>query len=152
MAHLFRKTITRYVDATGNHGSPDTPGAKKVKELSRKWYCQGLPNQPPKKAFPLAADKRPALQMLAELERKAERGDTELGGPEVEQGKRPLSEHLEEFLAHLKAPNLSEKHRSVLRQRITDASEGCGFQFPRQITVECLEAYLAKCLRNPRMI
>jgi len=102
MAHLFKPTKVFYTDSHGKRVGAGTPGARKVTEEARKWYAKGPP-LPPKKKVPLAADKRAAIQMLAELEKKLERGETAIGGSEVDASRQPLTEHLADFVADLKA-------------------------------------------------
>src|SRR5690242_224376 len=77
-----------------------TPGAKKVKKKSSKWYGR-VPGNP--RPVPLSANKVAAQQMLAELVRKAELGKVGILDPFEEHRKRPLLEHVADFEAYLRA-------------------------------------------------
>src|SRR4051794_26490132 len=75
-----------------------TPGAKKVKKKSGKWY-----GRPPgsSKAVPLSTNKVAAQQLLADLVKKAEFGRAGISDPFEEHRRRPLAEHLTDYRCEL---------------------------------------------------
>jgi hypothetical protein len=77
-----------------------TPGAKKVKKKSAKWYGR-VPGST--KPVPLSANKVAAQQLLAALVKKAELGRAGILDPFEEHRKRPLIEHLEDYNLHLRS-------------------------------------------------
>src|SRR5262249_38428468 len=114
-----------------------------------KWYAQGVPGLPPKKRVPLASDKNVARQMLAELVRKAERGEAGLEDAATEAQRTPLAEHLLDFEVALKARPVSAKHVRVTVARVKDVFNGCGFAYPRDLDAVRLEEYLASRRQLP---
>ena len=68
MSRVFKKSITRYLDAEGRQVPKGTPGARKVKEKSAKWYGRAPGAARP---VPLCENKAAAQMMLNELVRKA---------------------------------------------------------------------------------
>src|SRR5262245_2349517 len=77
-----------------------TPGAKKIKKKSGKWYGR-VPGSP--KPVPLSANKVAAQQLLADLVKKVELGRAGISDPFEEHRKRRLAEHLTDFEADLRA-------------------------------------------------
>ena len=69
MAKVFKKSITRYLDHAGRQVKKGTPGARKSREKSAKWYGR-VPGDP--RDVPLSTNKSAAQIMLNELVRKAE--------------------------------------------------------------------------------
>src|SRR5690349_13911017 len=131
MAHLVRPWITYYV-LNGQRVPKSTPGAKKKKERARKWYGQGIPGLPPRKRVPLASDKTAAGQLLAEMVRKAERGEAGLWDSVREAAQLTLDQHLAGFERHLrnKPRSTSDKQIRLLGTRLRAVFAGCGFKYP----------------------
>src|SRR5262245_36180308 len=77
-----------------------TPGAKKVKKKSSKWYGRLSGST---KAVPLSSNKVAAQQLLAGLVNKAELGRAGLGDPFEEHRRRPLVGHLTDNRRELEA-------------------------------------------------
>ena len=152
MAHLVKQSITSYVDASGKRVPKGTPGARRVRGKSSKWYGVGVPGYPPKKRVPLAADKLAARRMLDDLVRAAERGQS--GVPDQAAARTSLADHLAAFekdaalgLATRKkakrVPSAEQVRLTV--QRVRDALDGCGFSVPADLNDSApakLAAYL----------
>jgi integrase len=151
MAFLFKPMKVFYLDADGKRVPKETAGAKKVTEKTSKWYGKGSP-LPNGKKVPLAADKRAALQMLAELERKLERGETAIGGAEVEAARRPLKDHLADFAIDLKAQGVTQKQVGQKVNRIRRILEGCQAEVMADLDASKLQRYLADIRENGRPI
>jgi integrase len=143
MAHLVRQRITCYVDSSGRRVPKNTPGAKKVKGKSAKWYGQGIPGLDPKKRVPLATDKRAAEAMLSDLVKNAERKEANLPVAELEHGRKPLVEHLADFEAHLRAKDNTDKQVRLKVGRIRRTLESCAFVWLGDLDAGKLELYLA---------
>lgn len=140
MAHLFRKSIIRYIDADGKRVSKDTPGSRKVEEKSRKWYGKGIPGFPKEKAVPLASDKRAAQEMLHDLVRKGERGQANLD--DIEHSRTPLLGHLADFESHLQAKGSEEQHVKRTLSRIRRIINECGFATIADLNAHKVEQFL----------
>jgi integrase len=151
MAHLFKPQIVGYVDADGRRVPKDTPGAKKVSTEARKWYAKGAP-LPKGKKVPLASDKRAAQQMLAELERKIERGETPIGGAEVEASRRPLTEHLADFAADLKAKVEPTVHVRKKMSHIRRILAYCGMERLADLDASKVQRFLADLRERGRAV
>ncbi|HEY2910558.1 MAG TPA: hypothetical protein VGI99_09945, partial [Gemmataceae bacterium] len=153
MASLVRPWVVHYIDPEGKRVPKGTKRAKKVRVRSSKWYGQGIPTYPPRKRFPLATDKEAAKRMLADLVRRAERGQALV--PDRDAARLPLKEHLKRFEADMRAGIAtkgtrrrippSEAQVQLIVQRIRDILEGCGFDDPPDLNAEApakLAAYL----------
>ncbi|MDB5310480.1 MAG: xerD 1 [Gemmataceae bacterium] len=155
MAHLVRQKITYYVDVDGRRVPKGTPGAKKVRGKSAKWYGQGIPGFPPKKRVPLATDKTAAQRMLDDLVRRTERGQTTL--PDRDAGRRPLTEYLPEFETDVSlglAAKGGKKRRApkprqvrLVVQRVRDVLAGCALAYPTDLNADA-PAKVAKYLQG----
>jgi integrase len=143
VAHLVKQTTTSHVDAAGKRVPKGTPGAKKVRAKSAKWYGVGIPGHPPRKRVPLATDKAAARRMLEQLVRDAEQGKA--GMPDREAGRVRLADHLDAFARDL-ARGLASRSRKQIKKppgpkqvrlcvgRVRDLLAGCGFTHPSDLT------------------
>src|SRR5262249_28498525 len=84
-----------------------TPGAKKVKKKSSKWYGRVPGSTTP---IPLSTNKVAAQQILTARIRKAELGRAGITDPFEDHRSRPLSEHLADWEASLRATDATGKH------------------------------------------
>lgn len=152
MASLVRPWKTYYVDAQGKcvPQPKGTPGAQKVKERYRDWYAQGVPGWPKHKRVELASDKEAARQMLAELIRKAERGQAGLTDPYAAHRLRPVTEHVDDYLAFLRSKGNTENHITLTGQRIRSILEGCGFTSTADLKGATIADYLATRRAKPK--
>jgi integrase len=119
---------------------PGTPGAKKVKKKSSKWYGRVPGNTKP---VPLSANKVAAQQMLAALVKKAELGRVGLIDPFEEHRKRPLQEHLEDYCRSLAAKGVTRKQARQVRHRVQAVLRGCGFTFQADLSASRVQEFLA---------
>lgn len=102
MAFLQKVSVVRYYDKNGNRVSKSTPGAKRKKEKSAKWYGVYYVGRK-KKRVPLATDKAAAFKMLNDLVTDRERGQAGLTNPCRKYMECPLSQHVGDYLADKKA-------------------------------------------------
>jgi integrase len=150
MAHLVRPVKVYYTDKTGKRVPKGTPGAKKVKERARKWYAQGVPGLPPKKRVPLASNKDVARRMLADLVTKGEQGLAGQRDKAAEAMKCPLTQHLDDFEASLKAKGKTPAHVTLTMQRVRDTAEACAWAGLADIDADAVMNWLASRRELPR--
>src|SRR5262249_26124782 len=72
-------------------------------------------------------DKKATEAMAAELERRAARLAAGLADPMDEHTKKPLNEHLGDFIAYLRAKGNTAKHVALSETRIRAILDGCRF-------------------------
>jgi hypothetical protein len=140
MPSVFKKSITRYLDAEGRQVPKGTPGARKVREKSAKWY-----GRPPgaTRPVPLCENKAAAQMMLAELVRKAEMAKAGVIDHYASPRKRPLAEHLADFRRELEAKGDEPRHVAVVVGRLTALLGGCGFVFTSDLSASRVSDWLA---------
>jgi integrase len=124
-----------------------TPGAKKVKKKSGKWYGR-LPGST--KPVPLSTNKVAAQQILAGLIRKSELGRAGIADPFEEHRKRPLAEHLSDWGAALEARGNTGKHVQMKLSRAGRIVATCKFAFIGDLSASRVEAALSDMRREPR--
>ena len=115
---VFRKQTTAW-KVDGKTVPAGTPGAVRVTIKSKKWY--GSVNG---KHVPLCPDKQAAERMLRKLGTDADMAAVGLGDPFAANKRKPLTEHLTDYAAHLDAsthpivrnphPSNSVRHRPTV--------------------------------------
>ena len=150
MAHLIRPWQVRYVDADGKRVPKDAPGAKRRRQRARKWYGAGIPGNGPDgrpygdRRVPLASDKNVAKSMLADLVRRAERGEAGFSDRSTEAAKTALSAHLKDFEVWMRSrpDGVSDKQVKQTLHRIRGVFDACDFQYPGDIDADDVAEYL----------
>lgn len=140
MSRVFKKSIVRYLDGDGKQVPKDTPGAKKVKEKSAKWYGR-VPGNP--RAVPLCVNKSAAQIMLNDLVKKAELAKIGIVDPHAKHTSRPLAEHLIDFEASLLAKGDTPKQARQVVSRAAKVLSGCEFVFTKDLSASRVQKYLA---------
>ncbi len=140
MSSVFKKHITRYLDADGRQVPSDTPGARKVKELSAKWYGR-VPGE--RRPVPLSTNKATAERMLHKKINQAERVEIHGADPYEAHRKRPLREHLADFEAGLIAKGVTAKQAGQVASRARKVLDGCGFTCWPDVCGSRVEEFLA---------
>ena len=150
MAQPFKKQIVRYSTSDGKRCGPDTPGAIKHVEESRKYY--GLVPQPngKRKPVPLCPDLSRSKQLLNKLLTDAAMRQHGVGDPYAEQKKRSLEEHLADYRRELEARGNDGRYVSVVFSRLTDLLTGCGFVFIADLSASRAMDWLADLRRKGR--
>ena len=143
MANIFKQRITRYVDENGRRVKKDTPGAKCVREKSKKWYGEYKDERGHIKRVALSTDKASAQAKLNDLVRKVERKQAGLFDPYEEHEKRSIADHLADYESFLAAKGNSKKHVSQSIGRIRRLTTGCGFKRLSEIDATKVAAWLA---------
>jgi hypothetical protein len=123
-----------------------TPGAKKVKKKSTKWYGRTPGSTKP---MPLSANKVAAQQLLAELVRKAELGRAGIIDPFEEHRKRPLADHLEDYCRYLEAEGNCPEYVAKTYARVQAVLDGCRFVFTPDLASEKVAEFLHGLRRDP---
>lgn len=112
MAYLKKPTVTSYWKG-GRRVPGSTPGAVKRTGKARKWYAYGLPGRP--RPVPLAADKRAAERLLADLLAGGERAAA--GLPDRAAAGLPLDpDLLDRFAEAARRGTASAARRRVARR------------------------------------
>jgi integrase/recombinase XerC len=147
MARVFKKSITRYLDAEGRQVPKGTPGARKVQEKSAKWYGRAPGAASP---VPLCENKAAAQIMLSELVRKAGLATVGISDPYEQHRKRPLLDHLADFKAALLAKGVTPRQAGAVASLARRVLAGCGFVFMGDLSASHTMAYLATLRESGR--
>ena len=141
---LFHKQITRYVDRNGKQVRKSSPGARKKTEKSKIWTARYRDANGSIKEITLYRDKEASRQKLAELIRTASQTETGLVSDFDETAKRPILEHIEDWLASLRDRNRSTLHVSKLGGYVKKTSQACGWKRLKEISLSDAEKHLAE--------
>ncbi len=144
MSQPFKKIIVRYIDPSGRQVPKGTPGARKKKEKSAKWYGRVPGNAKP---VPLCRNKSAAEIMLNELVKKAELARAGIVDEFEPHRKRPLSEHLDDFHRELNARGNAPRYVELVISRLRSLLTGCRFVFIGDLSSSRAIDWLAQ-LRN----
>jgi integrase len=148
MAWLQKKIITRWMDRKGDRVPKGTPGAKRVREKSDKWY--GCWKEGTRKVMvPLATDKDAAQTMLADLLRNRERGQAGLVDPHKEHLDRPLADHVTDYMAVVRATTGSDQHQKETARILGVFIRGSRASVLRDLTADRVSRYLAGMTAGP---
>jgi len=152
MGGLFKQQITTYVNEKGQRVKKGTPGARKVKQKSSKWYGQYVDASGKRQRVPLSTDKVAARQMLAGLERKAElirsRVLTSAEAAVSEHQAKSLEEHFDAYLDSLEAKGTCAEHRSERCRQLRRIARDCGFHRLPDLDRTKLETWLTQQVRR----
>jgi len=141
---LFHKQVTRYVDENGRQVRKSTPGARKKKDKSKVWTGRYRDANGDKQEVTLFPDKEASRQKLAGLVRKAGQAETGLVSSFDDAGKKPLAEHIEDWLTTLKARNRSANHIAKLGGYVLRTVAACGWKRLKNLSLCDAEKYLAE--------
>lgn len=97
LGRLFKQRITRYRLPDGKIVPKGTPGARKSKEKSEKWYGEYRDAQGNLRRVALCKDKAAAQTKLHENETRAERQSVGRIDRYDEHGRCHLTRHVEDF-------------------------------------------------------
>jgi integrase len=166
MASVFKVTIVQYwlrdcwIGPDGRPCDKDTPGARfvkarkvpkgtpggrKVKKKSGKWYAR-VPGSP--KPIPLSTNKVAAQQMLADLVRKAELGKVGILDAFESHRRQPLADHLDDYRRDLEARGNDPRYVSLVHSRLIALCEGCNFRLLGELSASRVLDWLAEQRRK----
>jgi integrase len=152
MGSLIRQQITVYLDSEGRRVKKSTPGARKVRQKTSKWYGQYLDASNRRRRVPLSTDKVAARHMLAALEREAElvrRGVMSKAEASVSKHQAtPLDKHFEDYVAYLEANGACKEHRSERGRQLRRIAKDCSFSWLADLDRTALERWLTQQVRN----
>jgi integrase len=123
-----------------------TPGSKKVKKKSGKWYGR-VPGSA--KAVPLSVNKVAAQQLLAELVKKAELRRAGILDPFEVHRSRPLADHLADYRRFLEAEGNCPEYVAKTYARMVAILDGCRLVFIADLTADKVAQYLHDLRRDP---
>ena len=133
MAALLKPTYTKIDPKTG----------RRVKKKSRKWYGQYVDADGVTQRVPLCTDKGAAQAMLSEIVRQVDRKQAGIVDACIENTKRPLSEHLDDYCRFLSAKGDTDEHVDLTISRIKTAMIGCGFRWIGDLSASRFSEWLA---------
>src|SRR5947208_14522223 len=149
MAGVCKKSSTRHLDAGGRQVPKGTPGARKVREKSAKWYGRAPGSARP---VPLCENKAAAQLMLNEQVRKAGLATVGISDPYESHRKRPLTDHLDDFESALLAKGDTPKQAAQVVSRVRRVLAGCGFVFMGDLSASRTMEFLATLREGDRPI
>jgi integrase len=132
VASLYRKPVWVTNRLTG----------ERTKTQSKKWWGQFRDSTGRLHRRPLATDRKAAETMLRDLERKTERELAGLIDPTEEQRKRPLKQHLEEYLKYQRNRGVTAKQLVTLRGQIQKVIDAGRWRLIGDITATSVMAFL----------
>jgi integrase len=93
---------------------------------------------------PLCTNKAAAEIMLADLIRKAERGEAGMNDPFEKHNKRPLAEHVADYHRELEARGNATRYADLVTSRLGDLLDGCGFRLIPDLSASRVTGWLAR--------
>ena len=144
MAQPFKKKIVRYYTPDGQRCEPDTPGAAKHVEETRKYYGSVPQPNGRRKAVPLCPDLGRSKQLLNKLLSDAAMRQHGLADPYADHRKRLLADHLSDFRAALTAKGNSRDYVALVLGRLQALAGGCEWQTLADLSTSQADEWLAQ--------
>ena len=132
MASIFKQKYT----VAGKNG-------KRVRKQTQCWYIDYKAADGSRKRVKGFKDKAATQQLAAQLERDAEREQLGMTDPFKEHRKRPLREHLADFLSSLQAKGNTPEYCNLTYYRAERIFSGCKFAFWDDISASDAQLYIA---------
>jgi integrase len=142
MASLYKKPVFIRDPRTG----------QRVKTTSKKWWGRFRDADGTEKRVPLAVDKHAAQAMLNDLVKKVERKAAGLTDPFEESHKKPLSQHVSDFVAYLRNKGSTKDYVNSTEQRIKAIVKECKFVRMDQISASRVQAFLSDLRAKGRSV
>jgi len=139
MAEVFRPTYTAIDPTTG----------RKMKRKSPRWWIRYYSADGVRHKVKGYRDRKATEVLAGELEKKSDRLDAGMGDPFEEHAKKPLLEHLADYVRDLRAGGRVAGHVAKTEARIKAILAGCGFAFIRDLNSEKVAVFLSQ-LRQDR--
>ena len=143
MASPFKKKIVRYVTPEGQRCGPQSPGAIKRVEKSRKYYGSVPQPNGKRKTIPLCPDLSRSKQLLNKLLTDAALRRHGLVDPSEAHRQRPLAEHLADYRRELEARDNDPRYVRLVISRLAALFKGCGFEFMADLSASRVMDWLA---------
>lgn len=149
MASLVRPVRVRHHDAaTGKRVKAGTPGATTERIVDDRWHAKNVRGFPKGKLIPLSTNLDCAQKKLAELIVQGERRLAGLETAEIVAAGVPLTKHLEDYVADLRARATSAKQIDQVLVRLRAVVAGCQWRTTADIAETSLRQYLAKRMQG----
>ncbi|MBY0456526.1 MAG: site-specific integrase [Gemmataceae bacterium] len=140
MATLKKVVTTHWEDRSGTRVKPGTPGAKKVRVESAKWYVV-YKHEGKLHRVPAYTDKAASQKKLSDLVSALERGDAKLTDPFKVHLDRPLKEHIDDYLEDVRHGGTSTQYHGAVAARLARTFDGIGAKTLRDVTADKLKAF-----------
>jgi integrase len=98
----------------------------------------------------LAQDKKTSELLLAEFARRSVLEAAGLYRPAEAQEKRPLCEHLDDFISHLRAAERTGQHINERRNQLMLIFANCQFRYIKDITVSKMQGFISEFRQRGR--
>ena len=132
MASIFKQQYTDK-DESGNI----------VRKQTQNWYIDYKAADGTRKRVKGFKDKAATMQFAAKLERATELAQAGISDRYATHRKKPLAEHLREFKESLLNKSATEKHASLVHNRVKSIVDACHFVYFGDISASKVQAYLA---------
>ncbi len=132
MASIFRQKYT----VAGNN-------RKRIRKQSKFWYIDYKTADGTRKRVKGFKDKQATAQLAAQLEKEAELEQAGIVDKYKEHRKRPLREHLEDFLSSLQAKGNTPEYCNLTHYRAERICNGCKFLYWADISASDVQLYIA---------
>jgi integrase len=147
---LFKMRITRYLK-NGRRVTADTPGAKKIVKLSRKWCARIRDVKTGKlKIVPLNADKDVARHRQVDLEKKRKLVECGLADPFEETKDAPVLELLAAYLNDLREQGRKNGHCDNIERLAKKVIAACKAEKFSDLATEKVDEFLSKLTCSAR--
>ena len=133
MASIFRQQYT----------TKDQNG-KRIKKKSAYWYIDYKAAGGIRKRVKGFKDKTATVQLAAKLEKEAELAEAGIIDKYKEHRRRPLSEHLKDFLSSLQAKGNTPEYCNQTYYRVERIFTGCKFLCWDDISASDVQLYIAE--------
>ena len=131
---------------------PLTKDGTKYLKPSKCWYFDYRDENGTVRRVKGFTDIRATEQLAAEMERKVARQRVGLFDPAEEHARRPLTEHLSDYAAHLRSKGNCPEHNQATTAKVSAILAGCGFVFPVDLDAGKVSAWLADRRRPGRAV
>lgn len=138
MASIYKKPVILTDPKTG----------KRMKTKSKKWWGRLRDENGREKRVPLAVDRVAAQAMLNELVKKVERRVAGVSDPLEEHRQRPLSEHVDDFVAYLRNKGSTPGYVSRTSQQVRAIVTKCKFNSIDDLSASAVQAFLSEKRRE----
>ena len=132
MASIFKQKYT----VAGNDG-------KRIRKQSKFWYIDYKTAEGTRKRVKSFKDKQATAQLAAQLEKEAELAQAGIVDKYKEHRKRPLREHLEDFLSSLQAKGNTPEYCNLTHYRAERICNGCKFLYWADVSASDVQLYIA---------
>jgi len=119
------------------------PDGSTVVRTARKWYIDHTDRDGKRRRVPGYTDKAATLQKAAELDRRAQRGESGMTDRYEEHRKRPLSEHVADWRQSLADKGVTAGYVALSVKRVKTICNACRFERWPDIDANKVSRYLA---------